>query len=476
MMRTLFLFALLASGFVLLLVVADRPFDPGRLQGWVRADALSALLLCVLAGYGLSEVRQQQHDAHAEDLMARETEGRQRWPRLSQLGDQVGGVATRAEVHLLLPVILLSLAMLTGHLMLLSGLLVGAALLRGRHAYVQGTQQNSAALGSLAVLLVASLAAAGGLILLGLQSGAWHYAAPMAGSGLNSLSFGLLLLAATIGSGGLDLVRGRVPQFDPLINVACLYCLLRLFSLGPWNIGWLFATMLVGGAIVLAAAWQGAVAPSNETAAWQGGYLSGLIITGAGLGSDAGIILATYSLLLMPIVHFSLSQPQAPHWSYWLLCAALPLSAPFISAWLAVAAALAGGMTLLAVSLWAAALLAALPVARLARQGAQPTSLLHYQTIGLGVGVALGAPLIIPNLLAPIAAQLQSGLTPFGSIELWPWAGLMALNAARQPVATLPSLALLALMLILAALCWLGFWYNPNRTTGQSEGADDQQG
>jgi len=52
-------------------------------------------------------------------------------------------------------------------------------------------------------------------------------------------------------------------------------------------------------------------------------------------------------------------------------------------------------------------------------------------------------------------AQLQAGLTPFGAIELWSWAGLIALDAARQPVATMPSLALAALMVILSALCWV---------------------
>lgn len=54
-----------------------------------------------------------------------------------------------------------------------------------------------------------------------------------------------------------------------------------------------------------------------------------------------------------------------------------------------------------------------------------------------------------------MVAQLQGGLTPFGEVTLWPWAGLLALNAARQPVATLPSLALAGLMVILAALAWL---------------------
>lgn len=58
------------------------------------------------------------------------------------------------------------------------------------------------------------------------------------------------------------------------------------------------------------------------------------------------------------------------------------------------------------------------------------------------------------GLLAPVTAQLEGGLTPFGEIVVWPWAGLIAFDTARQAVATLPSLALAGLMLILSALCW----------------------
>ena len=65
--------------------------------------------------------------------------------------------------------------------------------------------------------------------------------------------------------------------------------------------------------------------------------------------------------------------------------------------------------------------------------------------------IASGATVLDPE----VVAQLQGGLTPFGEIELWPWAGLIAFDAARQPVATLPSLALVGLMLILSALCWV---------------------
>jgi hypothetical protein len=63
--------------------------------------------------------------------------------------------------------------------------------------------------------------------------------------------------------------------------------------------------------------------------------------------------------------------------------------------------------------------------------------------------------LVLPILLQPMIAQLQGGLTPFGEVIIWPWAGFLALNAARQPVATQPTIIIAALMLILATLVWV---------------------
>jgi hypothetical protein len=420
---------LLGGGLLLAALAADAPIAPGRAQGWLRADALSALLVIMLATHGLVErsLRQCWH-----------------WRDLAAIG-------------------LLALTALAGHLALIAALLtLGVAMRAGRRRPTP---------------LLAALAAAGGLLLLGLVGGEWRYAAPAAGSGLNSTSFGLLLLGALLSVGGVDLARGRAPGADPLAAAACLYALLRLFSLGPWSLGWLFAALLVGAAVTLAAAWQGAAALPAEAAAWQGAYLGGIVLVGVGLGSDAGVVLAGYGLLLGPVLRLGLMPGQsaeckaqraeqvlsaAPAWPRWLLCAATPLTAPFVLAWMAVAAALAGELTLLAAALWAAALLAALPVGRLAGGRAaqgdcppEPSQASRVYLAGaLSAGLGLGAPLALAGLLAPIAAQLQGGLTPFGIIELWPWAGLLALSAARQPVATLPLLALAALLLILAALGW----------------------
>jgi hypothetical protein len=455
------LWLMLAAGLGLAWLTADAPVAPGRARELARADGLSALVVIVAAGHGLAGLARGE---------------RRPWR-----------LAVRAG--------LLGAAALMGHLAAAGALLLGAAAL----STPGGGQRRPV---ERLLIWLPALCAALGLGLVGLAGGEWRYGAPTAGGGLNSASFGLLLLGALLGAGAAALPRGKPPASDPLMALGCVYGLLRLFSLGPWNLGWLFAALLAGGGAALWAAWAGAAAPPAEGVAWSGLYLGGLAVAGAGLGSGAGLTMAGYALLLGPALRLGLAD-VAPHRAHWLLSAAVPLGAPFVLAWMAVAAAAAGGVTVLAAALWAAALLAALPPARLALQARQedggagegsaperaaepgsppqdapdegragslaavsaavaggaaslraaPGGLLAAAALSGALG--LGAPLVVAGLLRPMVAQLQGGLTPFGEIELWPWAGLIAFDSARQPVATLPSLALVGLMLILAALCWV---------------------
>lgn len=398
----------LVAGCGLVAAVADAPVEPGRLAGLVRADALSALVVIVAAGHGL-------------------------------VGLALGA---RAPWRLAVAAGLVGAATLAGHLGIAGALLVGAAAASGRQE------------GGRSPWLAAACVALG-LALAGLLGGEWRYGAPAAGRGLNSFTLLLVLAGALLAAGATGLARGRAPAADPFVALGALYALLRLFSLGPWNLGWLFAALLVGVALALWAAWTAAAAPAGEAAPWLGLYLAGLAITGAGLASGAGVTLAGYALLLGPLLRLGLAG-AAPARPLWLLSPALPLSAPFVAAWMGVAAAVAGGVTAVAAAIWAAALLAALPAAKLGAappEGRPPARVLAAAALSAGLG--LGAPLVVEALLAPVAAQLRGGLTPFGEIELWPWAGLIALDAARQPVATLPSLALMCLMVILSALCWV---------------------
>ena len=407
------LLPLLLTGLLLAALTHTTPLT----YRWLYADMLSALTLILLAAHGL--VAWVNDEANL-------------WPTV-------------------LTACLFSAAAVLGHVGLLTGLLLlGSSLL----AFRTGTR----------LPLVAALSTGGGLISLVVASGEWLLDAPGAGAGLNSLSFVLLLAGTLTASAAHGAVRGYMPTGTPLVTVLCLTTLLRLFSLGPWNLGWLFATLVVGGATVLMAAWHAAAAPPEQVGAWLGLYLTGLAIAGAGLGSAAGVTLAGYALLTWPVVRLGLARPNGPAWTRWLFTGAVPLSAPFVAAWLAVAAAVAGGLSLVAVAFWGAALLVALATRRLAV--ASPASHGEQSAAAiLSLVLGLGAPLVVLGLLEPLTAQLQGGLIPFGELALWPWAGLIALNAARQPVATLPSLALAALMVLLTALAWVLLRLNRLRNT-----------
>lgn len=416
----LLLAAQLLAGLALAWAVRDAPLEPGVAQGLLRADALSALLVVVAALFGLAE-----------------------------LGS---GNAAR-PLRTALAAALLAGSALQGHLLVGAGLLLAVALLVARRRE------------QLPMLLAPALLASAGLALIGLRAGEWRYA--LAGAGLNSLSFAALLLAALLGAGAQRLVSARLTASEPLIALGSLGALLRLFGLGPWNTGWLVGALLLGGALALWAAWRAASEPPAEVAAWLGRYICGLVLVGAGLGSGAGLTLAGYALLVWPLLQLGLgtdsleqADQSAARWSLWLLSGAVPFSASFVAAWMGVAAAAAGQVTLLAVVLWAAALLAALAVARLAHEqqaSSETPRLLPQATVAatLSMALGIGSPAVVAGLMAPLVAQLQGGLTPFGELGLWPWAGILALDAARQPVAGLPSFAAALLMLVLAALCWV---------------------
>ncbi len=356
---------------------------------------------------------------------------------------------------------------------------------------------------------LAALLAAGGLILIALRAGTWRYAVPDAGLGLNSLSFGLILCAVLLAGGVPSLVYGRTPRPFLLLATGLVYTFYRLFSLGPWNLGWMLAALLLGAAVALGAGWRAALHADAGLAGWLAIFQFGMAIVGGGLASGAGLALGACALLALALQQAALGQgswfrvqdsaaPAAraplPARSLWLVSGAVPLTVPFVAGWLGVAGAMAGGITVLAVVLWASLLLAAAGVARVAEAGREDQgppghaddgrwttdddqrpvisdqrlssmlprpSAIGYRLSAISIAAVLSlvlgitTPALFALLVQPMVDQLQGGLTPFGEVTLWPWAGLLALNAARQPVATLPSLALAVLMLILTALAWL---------------------
>lgn len=308
----------------------------------------------------------------------------------------------------------------------------------------------------------------------------WRYTAPVAGGALHSFTFGLVLLATLLGVA--TRARGIVSRSTTptatlappgfLLALAWFYPLIRLYSLGGWNLGWHLATILIAGAVTLWAAWQALTTSSGQRLSWLIQVQFGLALTGVGLGTSAGLAAGCYALIVATLLAFGLAHPDRrrtqharpstprysvhPRWALWLLSGAIPLTAPFVSAWFGIGSAVAGGIITLAGVHWFAMLLATLAVAHHASMDdAARFDTRLFVAAGLSVVCGVASPTIVQFLLRPIVRQLQGGLTLFGDVVLWPWGGLLALDSARQEVAALPSLTIVGLMLILGALTWL---------------------
>jgi hypothetical protein len=138
----------------------------------------------------------------------------------------------------------------------------------------------------------------------------------------------------------------------------------------------------------------------------------------------------------------------------WLLSGAIPLTTPFVAAWMLVGASVAGGVALLAGVAWLVVLLSGLTAA-LAGAEAEANRRALLLAAGASVALGVGAPLITLLLIQPVIEQLQGGLTLYGDVNIWPWVGLATIDAGHTPVTTLPSIAVAAFMLVLCALVYL---------------------
>ncbi len=307
--------------------------------------------------------------------------------------------------------------------------------------------------------------------------GALRYDDRLAGVALDSFVFWFVLLAAVLNA-QFSMLNSQFPSHvNDLLRIAWLYPLVRLYSLGPWNDGWSFATLLLGGAAALWSATSALTHPHEpaRSARIIVSYL-GLTLAGLGLGTSAGIAAGCYGMLAyLVLIRRSATggqpdtlepgQPRAADdqdlgndgWTTamsWLVSGAVPLTAPFVAAWMLVGAAAAGGVTLLAGVAWLVTLLNALTTAM---SHAPRPAARQSLAVGAALSVVLGvgsAPLV-RWLIAPVVAQLQGGLTPYGDINVWPWVGLAASDSAHRQVTSLPSIAVAALMLVLSALVYL---------------------
>jgi hypothetical protein len=387
-------------------------------------------------------------------------------------------------------------------------------------------------------LWVAPSLVAAGALLVGygalVARGALRYDARTAGAALDSFVFWFVLLAAAIPvsvlvhsqSRGLR-TEGRglraeyyglqttdygqithhaspVHPFTDIFRFAWLYPLVRLYSLGPWNTGWGFATLLLGGAAALWVALAALTRPADRPVLAPRCFLA-LALAGLGLGTGAGIAAACYGVLaylvlVLPGVTTDHQMPgdtetgrqgdngrrttddghntqHATHNIHWLLSGAIPLTAPFVAAWMLVGASVAGGVALLAGAAWLVVLLSGLTAA-LAGVETEGNRRALLIAAGVSMVIGIGAPLIVLALVQPVIEQLQGGLTPYGDVNIWPWVGLATIDAGHTPVTTLPSIAVAAFMLVLSALVYLiarlrGEWaqHAPANTAASDLGA-----
>jgi len=308
-------------------------------------------------------------------------------------------------------------------------------------------------------------------LLLGYGAMAFHgalfYSDP--GAALDSFVFWFVLLAAIIplipfrGHDARPASNGLSAQ---VLTITWCYPLVRLYSLGPWNLGWSFATLLFAGALAGWCAVSALTEPNRQARASRllASYL-GMALAGIGLGTSAGIAAACFCLLAILVLAASVSgdlaehehanfpdQPSSPSLIAWLLAGVFPFSAPFVAIWMLIGASVAAGVPLLAGGAWLVVLLNGLTIAL---WGTPRPIRFHIALAALSVGLGVGAPLIARVLIQPVVAQLQGGLTPYGDIAIWPWIGLATNDAAHIQVATLPSIAIALLMLVLAALVYV---------------------
>lgn len=325
-------------------------------------------------------------------------------------------------------------------------------------------------------LLLATLLLSAGL--------AWPYAT--AGAGWNdplvAPAFGapvatVLLAAVAAGLAPWPPRRNSDPMALAVLPL-WLLPLLRMIGLQPLRAEWGLLALAAGSVLTL---WNASVAlrgtDQQRAAAVATGWLAAALAS-MGLLTTAGIAATLYGLLAYPLALGLLL--RAPR-----LAAPLPLSAAFVSAWLAVGAVAASGAWLAAAALLLAALGSGValvvsspaPPGLLSReerggtrqtyqpQGPPPSlrGLGDGGSSGLMVQILLAAswtlgivaPPLIQLIILPAIDLLQGGLTPFGLVAVWPWIGVAALDAGQRRVATLPTVAAALWAIAPAAGAWL---------------------
>lgn len=274
------------------------------------------------------------------------------------------------------------------------------------------------------------------------------------------LQLALPALSAVMGL-GLVPVRRRSAStrgWEQTLRPYWLFPLLRSYAAGPWP-AWSTLLPLLSGAAAIWAARDALV--SADAAFRRERILACLLATALGcasLGSAVGVagtlwIVALHGLLVG--ISDGTGQPMQGVGS----------GAIALALWWAAAAAAAAGAFLLAAMVGLAgltvifALISSPHVPAPAGWAARVVGTLSLTS------AVLVMPVVTRFAAVPVVDQLDPGLTPFGLLDVWPWIGVGALDAAHRRVAILagPVVAMLALVLLAAIWLLLRFVRPPRR-------------
>ena len=422
---------------VLLWSVSDAPWQP---VSWLRLDALNVFFMMV-TGVGVALATTKQN------------------------------VVILRSYHIWLPIVCLILIYSTTFLPAIVGAYVVLALftLANNKPSLRLTPLSFQSVITLfsQMLLRVPMVLASVFLCIGygllIARGPLHYDDRFAGAAMDSLIFWFVLLAAVV-----PYSRLVPPQsgghLSVLWRIVWLYPLVRLYNLGPWNTGWSFATLLLGGA---AALWLSLSALTHSREEIRPHHVSlsyaALALAGFGLSTNAGIAAGCYGLLtyvlLASLQHsdtdsHEVVQTPLTFWSLapWALSGAIPFTAPFVAAWLLVGATVAGGVGIAAGVVWLVILLNALSMGLY--MASRPVPQWRVPAV-VSLVMGVGAPLVVLGAIDPVIKQLQAGLTVYGDVNIWPWIGLATRDSGSTPVTAFPTIATAAFMLILSALVYL---------------------
>ena len=270
-----------------------------------------------------------------------------------------------------------------------------------------------------------------------------------------------LIVAALLGAGGVPWSpRGAGSSgYELVLRPVWLVPLLRSLEAGPWPLPAVLSVPLLGAALAALAAIEVLAIRDRRRGAER--LLAAMLLWAfacVGLSTTLGVVAALWVLLAhaLAVLWMGENGEMAPaamlvplFAAAWWSGAALAGARAWLPAGVVWFAGIAGGGAFLLEPMAAPPPRTSVRIARW-----------HRRTGAVARGIlllllALFAPLMTRFAGLRVADQLGAGLTAYGLIDIRPWIGIGALDAANRRVALLPSVALLPLLLVTLAVTWL---------------------